>query len=73
MVVVCEGSAIDQKQWSGKHLKYPPVNINHIAMADKRNLEVKVNALQRDMATLVKVVTVKKLEDQAEKEEKGEI
>ena len=47
-------------------------------MADKRNLEVKVNALQRDMATIVKVVkelsvTVKKLEDQAEKEEKGEI
>ena len=40
-------------------------------MADKINLEV--NALQRDMATLVKVVTVKKLEDQAEKEEKGEI
>ena len=45
-------------------------------MADKINLEV--NALQRDMATLVKVVkelsvTVKKLEDQAEREEKGEI
>ena len=47
-------------------------------MADKRNLEVKVNALQRDMATIVKVVkelsvTVKKLEDKAEKEVKGEI
>jgi hypothetical protein len=70
--------AVDQKQWSGKHVKYPPENFNQINMADKKSLEVKVNALQRDMATIVKVVkelgaSVKKLETNAGKDEKGEI
>ena len=47
-------------------------------MADNKSFEVKVNALQRDMATTVKFVkefgaSVKKLENKAGKDEKGEI